>query len=172
MGSTDKADVNSDVAGSRHVSRRTLVRAGATAGWVVPVISVATAAPALAVSSPPNLSVTVTNVSKTSTTLSFTVTVTNSGGTTASGVSLIVSFGQNTKPSGGATNSPDWALTSGAGPSKTFTYAKATPLAPGASSSFTVSYTYSAGFPSNQQVTLTPSSTTSGTVSNSTTFKP
>jgi hypothetical protein len=151
MGSTDKADVNSDVAGSRHVSRRTLVRAGATAGWVVPVISVATAAPALAVSSPPNLSVTVTN---------------------ASGVSLIVSFGQNTKPSGGATNSPDWALTSGAGPSKTFTYAKATPLAPGASSSFTVSYTYSAGFPSNQQVTLTPSSTTSGTVSNPTTFKP
>src|SRR5688572_24200905 len=50
MTASETSELHGATAPSRTISRRTVVRTGAHAAWAVPAISVATAAPALAVS--------------------------------------------------------------------------------------------------------------------------
>lgn len=121
------------------VSRRGVVRTAAHAAWVVPLVQVASMAPALAAS---GKSLTVTAAiaswsgSGTAQTFTLSVTVTNTGSVTAtvSSVSLIFPSGWN--PNCGTVSG--WTRSGNNSATVTYSRGTAISLAAGASTSFTV----------------------------------
>src|SRR5690242_2835767 len=106
---------------SQLLSRRTLVRAGATAAWTVPLVQVVSAAPAAAAQSPvtPPSNTTTIEITSSSLTydtsdaskLTFTATVKNKGNVSTSGLQLVA-----TLPANAYTNAPtSSAPTAGSG---------------------------------------------------------
>ena len=91
-------DLGGELEGSESgLSRRSLVRAGANAAWAVPLISIATSAPALAVSAAPALTINQSGVSRFNDTLVVTAQVTNFGTkATSSPLSLVLTMSQGT----------------------------------------------------------------------------
>ncbi len=146
-----------DVAKARYVSRRTLVRTGATAAWAVPVISVATAAPAMAaVSGGLSVSGSGSYANKNSTALPLTITVTNNRTSAASGCSVTVSFPSGWTPS--CTQPSGWTVSTGNAQTHTFNSSAAIPGS--GTTTFTSTFTVTSAHKGNAvQIGLTASST-------------
>lgn len=138
----------SGASGSRTISRRTLMRAGTTVAWSVPLVQVVTAGPAAAsVVTPPAGTIVLTpsgtgswstiptgNGNSTTPVLPVSATVKNTGNTTTSQLQLTFSF-----PSGWApklqTAPSGWSTTQAPGTgSQTWTFVASAQVGPGVTS--------------------------------------
>lgn len=130
-----------------NATRRSVIRAGATAAWAVPAISVAAAVPAFAVSTSAVLSVTAKTLSFYRDTFTGTITFKNTG-TVTSGVITVVFSNLATKVgtggSYGAKTATAWSFGSG-WTGTNGTAVSATGLAGGASTTLTFSATLPSG---------------------------
>jgi hypothetical protein len=143
-----------------HVARRSLVRTGVTAAWAVPAITVAASAPAFAAcSGHGNLSGSSHGTpSRSSKTVTITITLANSGGTT-SGLTLSVS-GPDSLHTLDSLSATGWSTaTAGGSGLQTLTSVAAAQLACGAPAQ---AYTFTVKLHSNaasQTLTFVASST-------------
>lgn len=89
----ESSSVRSSAPESQVISRRTLVRAGATAAWTVPIVQVVGAAPALATTNAPSVSWTQSEGhyrSNSASIIDLTLTAANHGGSTTKGSTVTI----------------------------------------------------------------------------------
>lgn len=130
----DMNETRSGAPAGQLLSRRSIVRAGATAAWTVPLVQVISVAPAVASSGKPTLQVSVTSANATSTQVRVIGTVKNPS-TTASLATVTLSFTLPTPPS--SSSASGGAFT---GSGTTYTVSS---LAPNATASFDVTFVVS-----------------------------
>lgn len=167
-----------DSAGTRDLSRRTVLRTAAHAAWAVPVISAISAAPAFAATSDVFTVVTALTVAPNRLSGVLTVSVTNPAGGTlpANGVAVVVSaitrttnrpsVTRNVRAVSGSVQDPSssWTPTSFTG-GIPYTVTNAS-IPDGTTSSFALTITFAAAIPLGRTVTI------SGTVSTASAFTP
>ena len=133
----DSSSERSSAPDSQLLSRRTLVRAGATAAWAVPAIQVVAAAPAFAAGSggPTTLTpATPTGKYTSSTALNVTASVTNSGTQSANNLQLTITL---PTAATGTVTATGWTVT---GSGTTFVFTADSPLVATASVGFDVTF--------------------------------